>query len=422
MKDYLIIINRYDFTDFFKFGYKFIDSETAIEFNGKIENLHDNSELRESVFSKVNPFEYTFTVLILHFQSKLSNPCRVNIEDVLHIFPLDLDSKKEIEDKFDSRIRIEDPIWQDYVHELQEKFLLESFKKGAINLWRALRIEQNLDDVSLMLSEKDLEELAREAFSDRRPMGDLSYWVYLLRYERHGFFPQTSLGYIYDLVNVYINYVSKKEQLPEAIESTAIFGFLEQLDQDMPIIKIYKSLINNPVGEKFYNAVNSVVSIDSDVFIVSVLFLIFKKYFIGGFQINQASSSIIGYAKENFPRDYPKALYLLGIFLGNEHTYEFLYEQLPLPIFKQLVAPHVAPQTDDKEPGNTGRKKSAKSPSNNNPKEQSLFPDDQITSDIKPQIMPTYMRKSKRGKPRFVETIKDFYKLIKQGYYEVKPK
>lgn len=476
MKHYITIIRKTEFTDLFKYGYLYINSDTVVEFDGNTKKIEENNEIRNILFSKVNPFDYTFTIVVIHFKSELDIPKTVYIEDVLHIYPLDSDSKRQIEISFDSRIRIESPIWENQVHELQEQFLYESSKKGILNLWHLLDIKQDINEKKSIISDTEIKELVHEAFSSKRPKGDLSFWVYLLRYERHGFYPKTSVGYFYDLINVFINYKSKEEMLPESVENTGIYKFLNSVPVETNTTEILTLLKESSSGQNFIKAVNECATIDADVVNIAILFLIFKNTFSDGFKLNEKTSKIIKHAKDVFSKEFAYAAYLLGIYLGNDHTYECLYDQLPLPIFKDKAEltktstnknPVIGEEDDNnnrpfheendenskdnqkpriksnkkakkvttKKENLTKREKveqnpddSIKSPQKDSLKtyhqEPTLFDNDQtFLEQVKERVFPIYMRKKGcGGRPKKIETEEQYNEYSKKHYYEVTKK
>ena len=351
MRHFLTIIRKSEFTDLFKYGYQHINANTVVEFDGDLKGLENNSEIKDKLFSNVNPFDYTFTIVVIHFQSSLETPNMVYIEDVQHIFPLDNDAKREIEISFDPRIRIEAPLWCTQVHELQEQFLYESSKKGTLNIWQSLRVEDDMNNFCSILTDDEIKELVHEAFIGSRPKGPHSFWIYLIRYERHGHFRKTSVGYFYDLVNVYINFLKMEEQPYEKIEVTDIYKILESISDQASTKIILQELQESTIGQNFIKTVNECTSINADVVKTAILFLVFKNTFADGFILNDDSRKVIEQAKEYFPKEFGYALFMLGIFLGHDHTFECLYDQMPLPIFKTSTKATTTLSDNQKESG-----------------------------------------------------------------------
>lgn len=342
MKDYLILLPKSSFTDLFKYGYLYTDSSRWIQFDGNIDNLFNNDDVRDKVFERANPFDYTFTYLIVHFKSNtITLDGLINIENVQNLFPLDNDGKREIELSFDPRIRINEPIWSLATHELQIRFLYEDAMKGASNIWEILRIESPITEVQDIISKDNLKEIVREVFLDIRPEGELSFWIYLMRYERHGFFPKTTKGYFYDLINVFINTIQYQELPAEAIESTSIYKFLNELPVDLCLKDLLNILSEEQIGRTFLDKVNEIAGFKTDSAIVAILFLVLRNKFAKGFSIDEVSNKFISHSVNTYPQEAHYALFLLGLYLGNSHTFECLYDKLPLPIFKPLSAENV---------------------------------------------------------------------------------
>lgn len=333
MKNYLTLIRKSDFTDLFKFGYLYIDKSQVLEFDGNVSELSHNIGIRDRLFERTNQFDYSFTVLLVYFRSDLQYG-KLNIEEVQNIFALDSDAKREIEISYDPRIRIDNPIWPDACIKLQERFLYEDAKKGAQNIWSILNIEQPISELADFFPDNDIKEIAYEVQNELRPKGNLSFWVYLLRYERHGFFPKNTAGYFMDLVNVYINTIKHEEYPSEAIEETGIYKrIIEFKDQNMA--NLIERLKNTTEGRNFFDKVDEISGSKTKSFIIAILFLILKNYYSNGFNLKE--SKVLKSGRKVYKEEINYALYLLGIFLGNSHTFECLYDSLPLPIFKEVV-------------------------------------------------------------------------------------
>ena len=120
----------------------------------------------------MNSFESSLAYLIINYAKEESlDFFIVSIEEVRHVFPLDFEAKREFESSFDEHIKIDNPIWND-----------------AVSL--------------------------------------LPIWVYLMRYERHSFYPKDSLGYFMDIVHIVVNFMAKQEVDDMTVESTGIYNVL----------------------------------------------------------------------------------------------------------------------------------------------------------------------------------------------------
>lgn len=106
MKHYLAIIRKIDFVDLFKFGHFFINN--AVPFDDE-DDFTDNNDLFCSVTKYLNPYDYSFEYLMIHFVSEEGNntaPIDVNIQQVKKIYAFDEEAQKEMSISFDPRIEI----------------------------------------------------------------------------------------------------------------------------------------------------------------------------------------------------------------------------------------------------------------------------------------------------------------------------
>lgn len=340
-KDYLTLIRKSDFTDLFKFGSLFIDAESVVEFDGDCRKLSNNTAARDAVFKRLNQFDYSFTVLLAYIRSNhVKEDGKVDIDEVEGIFALDEEAKHEIEITYDQRIKINDPVWPEITRRLQERFFYADAKKGPRNIWQIVNIDLPLSKVDWILPDDAIRELAYEVINDKRPSGNLSFWVYLLRYERHAPFPKNAIGIVMDAINVCINVQAQMELEADSVFNTGIYQLLENYtDRNLKLPDLQAELERFESGLIFFNRINELafkgVPVKCHLAIqIALLFLAFKYICDDEFDL-QKYELLKSYAGI-YPDAYYFALYLLGIYLGNTHTQDSLYDSLPLPIFRLL--------------------------------------------------------------------------------------
>ena len=139
--NYLILLRRADFIDLYKYGFLNVNKEKIVPFDCSIPEIESKPELYDSIFAEVNSFDSSFAYLILHYEKKdsLSNPATISIEEVQHIFPLDLEAKKEFESSFDEHIRIDNPIWDNAVSLIQKRQMFDSSMQGTRNIFNIFK-------------------------------------------------------------------------------------------------------------------------------------------------------------------------------------------------------------------------------------------------------------------------------------------
>lgn len=223
MEKYLALIRRTDFTDLYKYGRIFLNRLTVC--NLKEHSIHQIGKdgLFSQLFERANSFESSFTYLVIEFESDsfdFDTPS-VDIEEVTHVFPLDREAKKEFETSFDNHIKIEEPIWNDAYAQIQRIRTKRDCEKGADNVIRLFGFGDSSKICKEIIGDSVLDEVVSEVYSNKRPSGKLPVWVYLMRYERHSFFPQETLGFFMDAVYVVCNYLSQMEVSEDEVVNTS---------------------------------------------------------------------------------------------------------------------------------------------------------------------------------------------------------
>ena len=313
------------------------------DFSCSVEELPSHPEVFFNLTHFANSFDSAFAYLIIHYVKDstkgLAND--VYIEEVQNIYPLDFESKEAFAMSFDERIRIENPIWPDSVWNLQKQQQFNDCLKGAANLRAILGFSNSDYECKKIISDDIVREVVNELYEENRPTGDLPVWVYLLRYERHSYYPQSTLGYFMDMVNVVCNRMALREVEEDDIKNTQIFLLLDSLRKhpELQYKQIYQWLVENTAAQGFFKKIDEYES-RVDFSKVATLFLILRNKYKEDFFYEK---EFIAYCK-SFGFEFELAAYLLGIVLGHEHTYDCMYDMLPLSIFKKVIKSHITNQ------------------------------------------------------------------------------
>lgn len=330
--NYLILLRRADFIDLYKYGFLYVNKDRIVQFECSIQDVESNSEIFDSLFEKVNSFESSFAYLILHYEKKenSSTPTTISIEEVQHVFPLDMEAKKEFESSFDEHIRIENPIWNDAVSLIQKRQLFDSSMLGIRNVFNIFKLE-GLDLCRTIIDDNLIEEMLSDVYDNIRPNGDKNIWTYLMRYERHSFYPKDTLGYYMDVVHVICNYMAKREVEDYEVESTAIYKILESYNgQNLKYNEINERLKQDDRAFGFLHKILEFVP-DVDFIGIAVNYLVMRARYSEEFIYEP---KFVESCKSSFGQSFTLAAYMLGIALSHDKTYSCLYEILPLPIYK----------------------------------------------------------------------------------------
>lgn len=340
MTDYLAIVRKLDFVDLFKYGHFIINN--AIPFNGDIASHSDDNELFDALTSKMNMYEYSFEYIIIHFVSDSNNNqyFSIDIEDVRNLYTFDEEAKKEMSVSFDSRIQLCVSPWADKFLKLQQKLSIKQSMRGVKNLWAIFNLpKSDLPKCKAIITQDVVQEVFRELYAYERPFGEKSIWTYLLRYERHSFYPKGMIGFFCDFIHVFCNFLEKQELCGEVAESTQLYPQFKacQKPRFELLLKIVKS---SPVYQKTKQATGCRFAI------AAPLFLYLKAEFADG-MAHKPREEFINYSKEIGGFECSIAIYLLGIALGYDKTYDAFYESEQLPFFKKPVVREVPSKIND---------------------------------------------------------------------------
>lgn len=345
MKNYLALIRKADFNDLYRYGFLRISEHSSVEFTCSPDNLTSNPEMFIELTKNANEFDYAFEYLLIHYELADDAPkTSINIEEVKHIYPLDHDSQRELATSFDERIQICQPIWNDAVIDLQKYWAVRSCIKGAQNIWQIFKIQYPIESIQKVVTIDIVKQLVHLVYSGQAPHGDIPLLIYLLRYERHAFYSKGTIGYFLDALHAYCNYYIKSET--DSIESANAYKILSKFRDNEKFKNIIKGCYENKKNAAINTYLDTLRNIcpEFSYFEVAPLFLALRNYWSEGLtddymNVYKACSS---YTSEE---NYAIVMYMLGVVLGHEKTYDALYEALHLAIFKpkQIVAPKPEP-------------------------------------------------------------------------------
>lgn len=331
MKNYLAIIRRADFIDLYKYGYFNLDKEKIVDFDCDISELPYRNDIFDSLFFRMNSFESSFAYLIINYAKEGSSDFSiVFIEEVRHVFPLDLEAKREFESSFDEHIKIDNPIWNDAVSLMKKKQMFHSSMQGVRNIFNIFKLD-GIDKCKKIISDDIVEEMLSAVYDDVRPQGDLSLWVYLMRYERHSFYPKDSLGYFMDIVHIVVNFMAKQEVDDMTVESTGIYHVLCKFEgRGLKSNEIMHYLKADEGATGFLNKISVFVP-EADFITTAISYLKLRDKYKDDFVYDV---KFIEACKNAFGDSFTLASYMAGIAFSHEKTYSCLYKVLPLAIYK----------------------------------------------------------------------------------------
>lgn len=330
MNNYLAIVRRADFIDLFKYGH--FNISQAVKFSGSINECIDDDSLFEQLTTRMNMYEYSFEYLIIHFVSEQEDNSidSIDIENVKGIFAFDEEAKKEMTIRFDSRIQIDVSPWTDKFDKLHEKCLINQSMRGVNNIWRIFDLpKEDIDKCKDIISDNIINEVFRQFYSNERPSGKLPIWNYLLRYERHSFYHKDMRGFFCDFIHVVCNWMEGKTIDGDVAKDTKVYNEIIG-SEDIKFQPLVNIVSKTPLASITRDAVTNCEFIK-----VAPLFLFLKDKYLEGME-HKPDKKEVDYIK-SFGLEGSLALYLLGITLGYDKTYDAFYETVNLSIFKKRL-------------------------------------------------------------------------------------
>lgn len=328
MTNYLAIIRKLDFVDLFKYGYFLLNH--AVSFDGDVIAHKDDENLFKQVTSKMNLYEYSFEYLMIHFTSDkdVNEQFPIDVRNVKGLYTFDEEAKREMEISFDIRIQLHVSPWSEKFKKLHESLQIKQSLRGIDNLWTIFGLsEEEKNKCEQLITSDIIKEVFRELYAYERPFGNQSIWTYLMRYERHSFYPKGMIGYFCDFVHVYCNFSKKQELNGEVAETTQLYS------QFIAKPKAQFAELSNIVAASPISSMTEEIA-GCRFSVVAPLFLYLRALYADG-MIHKPSQDFIDYSKRIGGFECAVAIYLLGVVLGYDKTYDAFYESAELPFFKK---------------------------------------------------------------------------------------
>lgn len=322
---YLILLRKDDIIDFFRYG-KWKVFSPSIKFDEPVEQLPHNKKLMDKLFKQANPFGYSIEYFLVHLRCpKIS---QIEIDDIIDIFPLDKDSKR-IGLSLSPEIRLGEPIFEDSYTNFQIANEIEDAKKGIDNIFAIF----GLLPPKKFINKSDLEKIVRDSYINAPIDGKNCIWYYLLRYDRHQSYPKDNRGFALDAIHAFLNY-EKCKDMDVSIIYSKIGGIIMNQETTINYMNII-SLI-----EKQKEFLKRCEKAYKGYYRIAPLFLTLKNALLAGVRnenkyFGMDLPTFVRVMKDKYDNeDLAKALYLIGIVLGRENTYQYIYKKNKPEILK----------------------------------------------------------------------------------------
>lgn len=327
--DNLYILTKQEFTSLYRFGkIPLISNKIVNTVNRNAEEI--KSKIYEEFLSMpyfVGDEEY----LIISFENVLIGNIWLEIEYVTEVIPLTKAAKKSFEMKFDDKLDFKDARFENIVHKVEEQIDIQERYRGSKAFWILCQVNSEYEPLltnELIESSyhKRINAIKSSEFKD-------DFFIHLLAYDRYEFFPNSDLGYFYDIGEIFAHSKGKT-----SFKGSSFHSFLENNKQAL--------------SEKSFVQIAQIISGSNDVtkfteqltsnglrqYLASAIFLKFKNDLAERDTIKGSiTGQIIKAIRDDkqFINELNLAIYLTGSFFGYKKFYDDLYELVDLKIFKK---------------------------------------------------------------------------------------
>ncbi|HTO17520.1 MAG TPA: hypothetical protein VLZ83_17270 [Edaphocola sp.] len=329
--DFLYIITKQEFTSLYRFGFIPVIQEKVLELKGLSEKEIETDIIKSflSLPFFVGDEEYLF----ISFGDFPSSDNKIFIENVLEVIPLTSAARHSYQMKFDKKIVFSQAKFEKIINKVEEQIDIQERLNGAKAFWTLCKVQEPYKE--LINSEKINEVYNCRINGLKSDNFTSDYFVHALVYERYEFFPNSDLGFLYDVGEIFAH--SKQKQ------SFRGSGYYKFLEQNKPIFE-NKNLLDL-VG--YISKASEIVKFTEQLtindlkhYIVAALFFKFKSDLQEKDSIKGSETGkIIGTLRSSnqFIPELNTAIFLTGLFFGYEKFYDDLYALTGLHIFKSFT-------------------------------------------------------------------------------------
>lgn len=334
--EYIALIKKESFDCLFKYGRIHLGNGDSICIANHIDEYKNDTSLLKELMKECDDFEMSFEYVLINYVTDEEDlKSTVRIENVLGLYALDEQSVNSLSVRLDSRVVINPPLWPNAMNEIKIAKSVESCKRGIDNVWKIFSLdESDKQRCSAIVTDAIINEVVRENYNNEQPLGDLSIWLYLLRYQRHEMYPQTDMGYFLDTVHIFTNWHFKDSNQFNT-EATDVFKRLMDYTGRKSYSDILSYIETTPEISNFRDK----AGMDGFYRIAPLYLKLLEPFAEKGLDLNGNIGGVplnyqIGKLK-HFGFDFSLAAYLLGIILGYDRTSDALYDSLQLSIFRK---------------------------------------------------------------------------------------
>lgn len=291
-------------------------------------SIGETDEDIQQLLSNSSPFEYTSEYVFIRFRSSKKNlptKCEeLEYKDVVSVIPLDLSAKKELEISLNKSIVLSMPLWTSVVEDYQQVLLCKNMEKGGTACLKIFECDKT-KDFKIINSEieDDFKEIASNLLLHKESLNEKhSLWVYLFMYDRYEPYPKNVLGYFYDALHVFVNFV--KRQVSLEMPNTSALKVLQKINSELELkFEDVVNLLETSLDSRPYVEKNTNNNIRR--YIIMPLYFLLKSILSSN---DIKSKNRLNDIKRKYKNEFTIALYLVGLRLGYSSIYELCCKEL----------------------------------------------------------------------------------------------
>ena len=330
MKRYITAILRNQFDLFFRFG--FIDVNTKLCFD--FTNRQDSSIL--GIFSIITPYYDESHYLLIEFEVADFDIAQgvypIQIEQLIKIYPISRKAFVSInQSRLDSRIRIEQPLCEHLLFDIEMIFRKRMLFKSIRALWTICGLKGDFDQtLAAVGSESILQGISyRKMGIAAQTAKQENYWSILIAYDSYNLnFPSSTLGSFYDAGEVFA--FSKGD---ETFVGSRYYNFLEKLRIKDPEISLKDIVSAIEASDEIAGYKNLSSFNDLKGYLIAPVFLMLKNDLRKESDIRKSKLVKMDYLEKTIGDSIKPVIVLLSSFFGYDRFYDDYYDDLNLRFF-----------------------------------------------------------------------------------------
>lgn len=344
MRNFIAIIKLSDISAMWNYGAVYIHPEMKRElFLTEDYSLVDHPELCDGLFRRVNDYETeTEYVMVTYDKSDNEEGDRIEMTDLTAVYAL-TERVEMVKNRTVENLVVNPPLWPDMIRTKEISMYAAQRRRAVKRMWRLMGLsDAELAECEKTFSESLVSDYAEMVYDVASPDSESPLWLYLAAYERHAYYPKTTMGYFMDMVNVYTAYWLRavKCNLNSDVEATTEAS------------EVFKGLACE-MNRRTYGDIMDFILNDNSSFVnmagvdfcmVAPLFLYLKSAFSGpeGFGMSvmfegAPFADSVDSLKKKHGRYFSLAVYLLAMVLGIKGVNEAYYEFENLAVVKRPV-------------------------------------------------------------------------------------